>query len=547
MLTQDSEFLEQRPEARAMRVEDLVRDMRRGRLRIPTFQRPFLWKREDARKLIDSIYRGYPVGNLLLWERRAEAAQQQLGAGLHIQAEAREDAWWVVDGQQRLVSLARVLLMPEGVSDDFALDIDLDERRVVPSIESRTRAADPTRWLPLNRVVDSEHLVAWLVAMQPGALRQQRAIQAGKRLREYDVPVYIVRTGHDAVLREIFGRINASGKPLEVHEVFEALNSGRHGTQPDSLSAMADALSSWRFGHLDESLIYRALRVVQGQDIVESGREQPKRMPDAAAAEALVRTQQALTAVIQFLTEDAGIPHVRVLPYKEPVVTLAKFFHFHPRPNARSRQLLARWVWRGALNGSHQGNTVSTRSALALVEAADEEGSVQRLLQRVGRQRPELPPVAQRFNFRHAAAKLQVLALLELRPRDLASGEPIDAAAWLEQQGGQDPDATVPPMIVPGGGGSEPWRTSLANRLIQGSGSRLRERLMGEGVGADILHSHGVTDAAVAALRRGDSLEFLRLRAEALDVWLAQSFSRHARWDETDRPSLASLTLADED
>lgn len=544
MRSAQSEFLEQRPEARAVRVEDLMRDMRSGRLRIPTFQRPFQWQREDARKLIDSIYRGYPIGNLLLWQRPAEAESVRISEGLSVQSEARQDAWWVVDGQQRLVSLARVLLTPEGVTDPFALDIDLDTRAVVGSRDARQRAEDPTRWLPLNRVVDSEQLVAWLVTMQPAPERQQVAIQAGKRLREYDVPVYIVRADSDDVLRQIFGRINASGKPLAAHQVFDALNSGRSGAVPDSLAAMAQDLGSAGFGRLDESLIYRAMRVVQGQDVVESGRDQPQRMAEADAREAYARTQRALAATLRFLVQDAGIPHVRLLPYKEPLVTLAKFFHFHPQLRPRSRQLLARWLWRGALNGSHQGNTVSTREALALVVPEDEEGSVQRLLDRVGRQRPELPSVSRSFHFRHASSKLHALALSELKPRHLVSGERIDLSRWLDDTG-SDRDDTLPPMIISSPAGRA-WRSTVANRIIHPGQAGLRRLLLGV-QRPDVLASHGITAEAVAALAADDADRFLQVRAAVLDALFAEAFERHARWDETDRPSLASLAVIEDD
>lgn len=543
MQTPEGDFLEQRPEAKTLRIEDLMREMQRGRVRIPAFQRPFQWKRDDARKLIDSLYRGYPISSLLMWERRAEAGELRLSSGLAFKADARDDAWWVVDGQQRLVSLARVLLTPNGVADDFALDFDLDEQRVMPARDAAQRDADPARWLPLNQVVDSEQLVAWLVARQPGPARQAVAIRVGKRLREYDVPVYIVRTERDAVLREIFGRINNSGKPLNVHQVFEALNSGRSMTRPDSLSTMADALAGLRFGRLDEALIYRALRVVQGQDVVESGREQPQRLADEVAEQAFAHTHRALAASVQFLARDAGIAHWRVLPYKQPLVTLAKFFHFHPQPVPRSRELLARWLWRGALNGSHQGNTVSTREALALIEPEDEEGSVQRLLHRVGRTAPTLPGPEQRFRFRDAAAKLQTLALLHLRPRDLGTGAPIDAAAWLDPMEGGD-DEMLPPQILASGVDS-PLRFGIANRMVQAPGGVLRSRLLAVS-DPSIMDSHGITLDAWQALQRGDGAEFLRLRARLLGELSDAFFRSKARWDESDRPSLRALQLNDE-
>jgi hypothetical protein len=53
-----------RPETRVFRVEELIAHARAGRIRVPSFQHGFRWTREDVQKLIDSIWRGYPIGAL---------------------------------------------------------------------------------------------------------------------------------------------------------------------------------------------------------------------------------------------------------------------------------------------------------------------------------------------------------------------------------------------------------------------------------------------------------------------------------------------------
>ncbi len=79
-MTRDAfESLERRPEARAFKVEDLLGELRRGRMRIPSFQRGLRWERGDAAKLLDSLWRGYPIGTLLFWETRAEAGEVTFG------------------------------------------------------------------------------------------------------------------------------------------------------------------------------------------------------------------------------------------------------------------------------------------------------------------------------------------------------------------------------------------------------------------------------------------------------------------------------------
>lgn len=532
------ESLERRPEARAFKVEDLLGELRRGRMRIPSFQRGLHWKRSDAAKLLDSLWRGYPIGTLLFWETSAEAGKVVFGT-VSIDGGARSDALWVVDGQQRLMSLARVLLAPAPDKDDFALYFDLDDEKFVSP--PAKRADDPSRYLPMTEAPDSERLMQWAfrhAADQPQ--RRERAFTVGKRIREYEIPAYLVRTEREQTLREIFGRTNSSGHPLKQSQVFDALNGARGHSRPASLRQIVGDLASMGFGSIEEKLLYRLLRVLQGGDVAEDKGEEPLRLGDADAERAYRETAEAARRTIQFLMKDVGVPRYALLPYKQPLVLLGKFFHHHPEPGARSRRLLERWVWRGALSGVHGGDTVSTRVALRRIDEGSEEISVQRLLEPVKDRPAALPNIDEPFNFRHAAGKLLALAMLDLTPRDLESGAPID----IGQDAEADPPEFPMPSIVKQGLAKNHLQCA-ANRLIHPQGPKIRQRLAAVR-DPEVLASHGITETAAQALRDGNVDSFLKLRADFLRDHCARFFDRHARWDESDRPSLKAI-LADEE
>ncbi|MBN8594089.1 MAG: DUF262 domain-containing protein [Anaerolineae bacterium] len=88
---------------RIIRLEKLVRDVRSGDIRLPKFQRPFVWNREDIIRLFDSVYQGYPIGSLLLWLTNEKlASENKIG---DIDINYRSDIYpthYVLDGQQRL-------------------------------------------------------------------------------------------------------------------------------------------------------------------------------------------------------------------------------------------------------------------------------------------------------------------------------------------------------------------------------------------------------------------------------------------------------------
>jgi len=108
------------PTAKTFSVVDLVAAALAGRLRIPEFQRPLRWQWKDVSRLFDSIVKGYPIGNLLLWTRPAPAGEVRLGA-LCIQAQEFQDGFWVVDGQQRLTSVANALSDAGAQDERFGL------------------------------------------------------------------------------------------------------------------------------------------------------------------------------------------------------------------------------------------------------------------------------------------------------------------------------------------------------------------------------------------------------------------------------------------
>src|SRR2546427_413872 len=83
----------------------LIEDIKHGNIALPDIQRPFVWSAAKARDLFDSMYRGFPVGTLMLWETGAEVGTKQVGG-----AEAdRVPKLLIVDGQQRLTSLYAVI------------------------------------------------------------------------------------------------------------------------------------------------------------------------------------------------------------------------------------------------------------------------------------------------------------------------------------------------------------------------------------------------------------------------------------------------------
>jgi hypothetical protein len=82
----------------------LVKYIELGEIGLPDIQRPFVWKNAKVRDLFDSMYRGYPVGYLLLWENGLPDDR-----AIGTEAKQKPPRLVIVDGQQRLTSLYAVV------------------------------------------------------------------------------------------------------------------------------------------------------------------------------------------------------------------------------------------------------------------------------------------------------------------------------------------------------------------------------------------------------------------------------------------------------
>lgn len=524
------------------RVEELIAHARAGRLRVPSFQRAFRWDREDVRKLIDSVWRGYPIGTLLLWSKVGAAGPVALG-DLRFDVNEQRNAWFVVDGQQRIVSLVSTLLPGAARAEKFDLYFDLEPgSEPEPIVPARQAGARPTA-LPLNRAVDSEELLAWVdenrAVLAPEQVRL--AFRVGKALREYELPASVVSVDDEAVVREIFERTNSTGKALAASDVFDALHapSGR----PPALD-LPEVLERFRarfLGELDEVQALRCLFAIENQDF--SGDLQ-LRLASVDAPSAVGRVERALDRVFGFLAQDAGIPHLRLLPYQRPLPLLSAYFDRFPIPSARARRLLTRWLWRGTATGELGGDNPGSRTALDAVHAGrGDEETARGILATVSTQRPAMK-TEELFNLRSARSKLSAIALVELRPHDLRTGVPLDVAALLGSSDGAF-SAIVTPNVLRDPLGSMAF-SSVGNRILHPSNEHESvQSILLEAVRLQrpphVLASHAISPEAMRALQEGDRVGFVTLRRDQIEAATERLIDRHAEWNHSDRPSIAAL------
>jgi hypothetical protein len=99
-------------------IRKIIEELIAGRMRVPNFQRGFVWDPERVAYLMDSIYKGYPFGSILLWRTKQELSHERnLGPFNLPQNDPEYPTDYILDGQQRITSIFGV----------FQTDIVLNE------------------------------------------------------------------------------------------------------------------------------------------------------------------------------------------------------------------------------------------------------------------------------------------------------------------------------------------------------------------------------------------------------------------------------------
>ena len=541
-----------RPTATTLDIEELVRRAWSGEIRVPHFQRDYRWAWEDVRRLFDSVIKGYPIGSLLLWTRPAAAEPIRLGA-LELDAPETSQAYWVVDGQQRLTSIANAL-HPDGLEDQrFALAYDLRSEKLV-----RPPASGNPFVIPLPTLFDLRELLNWFKDNPGIADYVDRANATTRQLRQFEVPAYLVNEDDPAVLRDIFDRMNNYGKRLFRAEVFAALNAGDEETAQDGLTLdrIAEAIDmDMDFGRVDNNTLLAAILARRGTDVRRDIRAEFASGNDEGRDAAYSAGQSALQQAIRFLQNEVGVPHFSLLAYKYLLVVLTRVFALHPELDSRSRTLLRRWYWQAATVGPEhfKGGTPNVaRILLKKVQAESLDESLAELLAAVRTPALRVPSIA-RFNPNEAATKIVLCSWWSLSPADPLTGEPFTrtdlAGAISDRATGTDAVRSIIPRRLV----SEELRPSASNRLLMPSdsldSSDMVQVLTQQSLSMDddrwdnVLSSHLLTPALLDHLDAGRVTQFLAERTEIIQTHLERFLKLLAQPDFEDTPRLSSLII----
>ncbi|MFI1836072.1 DUF262 domain-containing protein [Streptomyces olivaceoviridis] len=449
------------------KIASQIEDLLQGKVVIPSIQRDFVWMRPDVRDLFDSLYRGYPVGALLLWKTNLTVPFKTAAV---VQADkSAHQPLYLLDGQQRLTSLAWVY-RPESKADGRFIDLRFDVRTEEFVNPSAIQSKDPLLFrvstLLQENVQYHEVLKAAGIdysAPQFGAWMQR--LQKVHDIRKQEIAVITYESDDYEEVAELFARLNKGGRRLSKGDLVYSAIASRWSDGLDTMDAFHQELQDSNFA-LNREAVLRLTSLLAGtgaHHIKLIGAD----MDEAALKEAWHATERALRFAIDFLKGECAIPRSEVL--SSPNVTIVPALLLHHRDGKLrpgEAQLLRRWVYT-AMAFSHYSLQVEGKldAEARLIKSREGEGLFAELIRRASGTRSRdsaLHPrdLEQKYST-HPFFKLLYIAALRGTARDWAtniaiSDQPMNSGAKIEFH------HVFPRARVQGTYAKEEWN-SLAN------------------------------------------------------------------------------------
>jgi hypothetical protein len=346
-------------------VRELVDMIDRGELRLPELQRRYVWPATRVRDLVDSLYRGYPSGTILVWETTDATPARDLA--IEQRTSGFDSHKLLLDGQQRLTSLSAVLRgeplrfknrvrpvdiafnldhpdgpptevtevdddSPDAAGDEDTEQLNGDGLSIQERVKNRTfvvssRAllADP-HWVKVSDIFNKEvrdwDLLKRLVSSPDDPLYDKygERLQRVRKIEDYQYVMHLIeRDLSYEEVAEIFVRVNSLGMKLRGSDLAMAQVTARWPGALDKFDEFAEECEKVWFT-FDSGLLVRTLVVfATGQSRFRT----VAGIRVSSMEESWEKAKDGLRFAINFLRTNAGIEDESLLSSPLLVIPIA--------------------------------------------------------------------------------------------------------------------------------------------------------------------------------------------------------------------------------
>jgi hypothetical protein len=348
------------PQSRAFTV--LMSDIEKGQVKIPQFQRDFVWDLKRSARLLDSMIKGYPIGTFIIWRTKERLRTVKNIGGFKLPEPDEGDfVELILDGQQRLTSLyaaSKGAKVPkEGQhGDDFdQIFVDLQAKGDEPIIILDITGKNPHSVIKLRNLLNGG--IAQL-ARYPEEYHK-KLDEYKNRILNYNHSLVSVKEAPIDIATEIFTRINTGGKELSLFEIMVAktYDEKLKFDLAEKFDDLVEDLGIIDYETISDATVLQTIAVILEK---ECTRSKILSINKQVFIKTWEKAKDAIIRSCEYFSGFYRIPVSRLLPYSTLIVPFAYYFYMHPdKPTGDQQRYLQDFFWRCALSGRYSSGVES--------------------------------------------------------------------------------------------------------------------------------------------------------------------------------------------
>jgi hypothetical protein len=341
---------------------ELISEIEKGQVKIPQFQREFVWDLKGSARLLDSIFKNYPIGTFIFWRTNDRLRSIRNIGNLDL-PEPRDGEFitYVLDGQQRITSLFASLkgvkIKRDGKHEtDYSkiyIDLVSDEENTV--VITDTEGFDAKSIISVKDLIEQDFdLLATYSKDMREKIKQYRST-----LESYDFSVIEVKNAEIEVATDIFTRINVGGRSLSLFEIMVAktYDIEKDFDLAQKYIELLISLAPSHYETISAATVLQTLAMIYKKDCT---RKEILKIPKADFIEMWDATIDSIKATIDYFRSYYRIPVSRLLPYNALIVPFSYYFYKQKvKPTGEVQRRLEDFFWRASLGARYSSGVES--------------------------------------------------------------------------------------------------------------------------------------------------------------------------------------------
>lgn len=341
----------------SIKINKLRTDIMGGEVKIPPFQREFVWNQEQVIELLDSIIKDYPIGSILLWETKEDLNFKRNIGGYNLpQVKDEYPVQYVLDGQQRITSIFSTFCYELGDADNNIYDSDIFN--IVYDIDSEVFLGHKDINakhinLPLKLVFDNYQFIQFI---QANSLNEENVSKIAKFqsiFQNYELPIVTIKNREKSEVGIIFERVNNNGASLTTLDLMIAWTWDDTFHLTDKFNDIFETLEEKQFGGLENKIILQCLSAIICQStktnkILDLNPEEVR--------ENMNKLKVSLEKAIDFLSTQFNCTSSISLPKIQLIIPLCFLFSKTHGLTMDQSDCVKKWFWRTSFSSRYNSS-----------------------------------------------------------------------------------------------------------------------------------------------------------------------------------------------